>query len=246
VLIGRALGARVIATSGHAEKLTVARPAGADVTVNYRQEDWIARVDEETSGGRRLARIGKRGPHAAPDEDRWSVWMAMVQEGDAESYDRLLCSILPEIRRIVRSRLGDPASVEDVAQNVLLSIHRARQTYRPERPLGPWLRTITRNAITDAQRARSVLLRREVALEAEDAIPDPAEPSVQGTALSPEMRAALSRLPATQREAVQLLHLEQLSVAEAAKRVGVSPGALRVRAHRGYRALRERLGRMKR
>lgn len=172
--------------------------------------------------------------------------MAAAQEGDAASYDRLLRSILPEIRRIVRSRLGDPSSVEDVVQNVLLYIHQARHTYRPERPLGPWLRTITRNAVTDAQRARSVRLRREVALEAEDAIPDPAEPREEGAALSPEIRAALSRLPATQREAVQLLHLEQLSVAEAAKRVGVSPGALRVRAHRGYRTLRESLGRMKR
>jgi RNA polymerase sigma-70 factor (ECF subfamily) len=172
--------------------------------------------------------------------------MAAAQEGDAESYDRLLNAILPEVRRIVRSRLGDPGGVEDVVQNVLLSIHHARHTYRPERPFGPWLRTITRNAVTDAQRARSVRLRREVPLELEAAVPDPATPGEISTGISPEIAQALARLPPTQRQAVELLHLEQLSVAEAAERAGVSPGALRVRAHRGYRALRETLGRKKR
>jgi NADPH2:quinone reductase len=50
VQIGRALGARVLATAGDAEKLAVARRAGAEVSINYREEDWIARVNHETSG----------------------------------------------------------------------------------------------------------------------------------------------------------------------------------------------------
>ena len=51
VQIGKALGARVIATAGAPEKLTVARQAGAEVLVNYRTEDWVARVREVTGGG---------------------------------------------------------------------------------------------------------------------------------------------------------------------------------------------------
>lgn len=50
VQIGRALGARVIATAGGAEKLEVARAAGADVTIDYREEDFVSRVLEETDG----------------------------------------------------------------------------------------------------------------------------------------------------------------------------------------------------
>jgi NADPH2:quinone reductase len=50
VQIGRALGARVIATAGGEEKLEVARAAGADVTIDYRAEDWVARVRKETGG----------------------------------------------------------------------------------------------------------------------------------------------------------------------------------------------------
>ena len=56
--------------------------------------------------------------------------------------------------------------------------------------------------------------------------------------ISRSLQAALDALPVAQRQAVELLHVHQLSVAEAAERVGVSRGALKVRAHRGYKALR--------
>jgi NADPH:quinone reductase len=50
VQIGKALGARVLATAGGAEKLEIARRAGADVAIDYRDEDWVERVKQETGG----------------------------------------------------------------------------------------------------------------------------------------------------------------------------------------------------
>ncbi len=50
VQIGSALGARVIATAGGAEKLEVARRNGADELIDYREEDFVARVRELTNG----------------------------------------------------------------------------------------------------------------------------------------------------------------------------------------------------
>ncbi|MEN8181187.1 MAG: NADPH:quinone oxidoreductase family protein [Myxococcota bacterium] len=50
VQIGKALGASVIATAGGQEKLEVARQAGADVLIDYREEDFVARVKEATAG----------------------------------------------------------------------------------------------------------------------------------------------------------------------------------------------------
>ena len=152
-------------------------------------------------------------------------------------YERLLLELLPYVRRQVARRIGDPAAGEDIVQNVLISLHRARHTYRSERPFGPWLRAVVRNASIDWMRARGRRLRHELRLE------DVAEPSYEAPlpgddALSPELEGALASLPENQRKAVELLHVEGLSVAEAAERVGVSPGALQVRAHRGYRALR--------
>lgn len=50
VQIGKALGARVIATAGTSEKLEIARIAGADEVINYRTEDWVERVKALTGG----------------------------------------------------------------------------------------------------------------------------------------------------------------------------------------------------
>jgi DNA-directed RNA polymerase specialized sigma24 family protein len=59
---------------------------------------------------------------------------------------------------------------------------------------------------------------------------------------SPALEDALRMLPDSQREAVMMIHVEDLSVVEAALSAKVSPGALRVRAHRGYRGKRQALG----
>lgn len=181
-------------------------------------------------------------------EQRWAGWMRAAQQGDAASYEKLLDELLPHLRRFARRRLSAPDGrelVEDAVQNVLLAIHRARHTWRPERPFSPWVHAIARNAVIDTLRARGRRLSREISLEADGV----AEPSVDPAAspleqaLSPELSAALDALPSNQREAVTLIHLEGLSVAEAAERVGATPGALKVRAHRGYRALRQHLER---
>jgi RNA polymerase sigma-70 factor (ECF subfamily) len=172
-------------------------------------------------------------------EDRWRAWMIAAQGGDSASYEKLLQELLPHVRNLVRRRLFDPHAVEDVVQNVFISLHRARRTYRPERPLLPWVGAIARNAAVDFMRDRQRRGQREISLEL-DSVP---EPSVEAVTpgeheLDPALRAALEQLSATQREAVELIHLAGLSVAEAADRAGVSRGALKVRAHRGYRALR--------
>ena len=176
-------------------------------------------------------------------ERRWHDWMVAGQTGDAAAYEKLLFELLPRLRAFVARRLGDPEAREDVVQNVFISIHRARHTYRPERPFGPWLYAVARNAVTDHRRSQARRQRREVSLDPEE-IPQPVveEHSGPDATLSPELAGALDGLPDGQREAVMLIHLEGLSVAEAAARAGVSRSALKVRAHRGYRAMRILLG----
>jgi DNA-directed RNA polymerase specialized sigma24 family protein len=81
----------------------------------------------------------------APDEHLARL-MARAQQGDSHAYVTLLRAITPRIRQLVRARrrfLGD-RDVEDVVQEVLLSIHAVRATYDPARPLMPWLSAIAR------------------------------------------------------------------------------------------------------
>ena len=186
--------------------------------------------------------MADQGGSYRASEPEWGGLMAAAQEGDREAYERLLLAILPSLRQLVAVRLGDPASVEDVVQNVLLSIHRARHTYQPARPFGPWMRAIARNAVVDSQRKSATRRRRERPLSEAEEFPEPSQPVESSPPLSTSVREALEALPPGQRQAVELIHLRELSVAEAAARAGITPGALKVRAHRGYRALRALLG----
>ena len=172
--------------------------------------------------------------------------MAAAQQGDSQAYESLLRDILPALRGYAKRRLRDDASVEDVTQEVLLSLHRARHTYRAERPFEPWMWAIARNAVTDVHRARARRASRETPLPEDDELHDLLAGSESAGdperhELSPALAAALSKLPSPQRAAVMMIHGEGLSVVEAALRAGVSPGALKLRAHRGYRALRTML-----
>lgn len=173
--------------------------------------------------------------------------MIAAQAGDSATYEKLLLELLPFVRREVAGRVREPAERDDIVQNVLISLHRARHTYRSEHPFVPWLRAVVRNASIDWLRARGRRSRHEWGGDLDD-LPEPSvEAPLPGEeALSPELEGALASLPTSQRQAVELLHVEGLSVAEAAERVGVSPGALKVRAHRGYRALRVLLSRRER
>ncbi len=180
--------------------------------------------------------------------------MAAAQGGDAAAYELLLTSLLPPLRAFVRRRGVAAGEVEDVVQEILLSIHRARHTWRADRPFEPWMWAIARNASTDALRRQTRERSRRVAapggfseesspahtLAADGGSSDPEE-QLTAAELTPRLAEALAKLPASQRQAVELLYVEQLSVVEAAARAGVSPSALKVRAHRGSRALRSAL-----
>jgi RNA polymerase sigma-70 factor (ECF subfamily) len=184
--------------------------------------------------------------------DERARWMAAAQGGDATAYESLLVSLLPVLRAFVRRRGIDGSEVEDVVQEVLLLIHRARHTWRPDRPFDPWMWAVTRNATTDAlrrqgrERSRRDPVPDEIgenqlaAGAASERQSDP-ERLLASRELEPRLSSAMGTLPAAQRQAVELLYVEQLSVAEAAARAGVTTTALKVRAHRGTRALRAAL-----
>ncbi len=87
-------------------------------------------------------------------------------------------------------------------------------------------------------------MHRETSLQA-DTVAEPAVDPVEPfeRRLPQALTAALAALPDKQREAVELIHIAGLSVAQAAKRAGVTKSALKVRAHRGYRSMRASLDR---
>jgi RNA polymerase sigma factor (sigma-70 family) len=159
--------------------------------------------------------------------------MELAQGGDREAYRALLEDISPELERFIRRRVRDHHEAEDVFQEALLAIHRARHTYDPARPFEPWLFAVARNVAVDSLRKRHTRTSREALL---GELPE--QPASPGPSLDQGLRDALEALPGQQREVIEMLKVEGLSVEAAAARARITPGALRVRAHRAYRALR--------
>jgi RNA polymerase sigma-70 factor (ECF subfamily) len=164
---------------------------------------------------------------------RRAQWMAQAQRGDGTAYRALLDEIGPAIARFLSRRVRDREDLADAYQDTFLALHRARHTYQPLRPIEPWLFAIARNVAADHGRRRQRRARYEILT---DTAPEPVVEPERDLGL--QLNMALRALPNRQREALQLLKLQGLSVAEAAARAGTTPGALKVRAHRAYVALK--------
>jgi len=177
--------------------------------------------------------------------DEWGMLMAAAQGGDRHAYDRLLREILPYIRAIVRKHHATADRVEDVAQDVLLTIHRVRHTYDPTRPFSKWLGAIAHRRAIDALRRRVRSDAHEIFSPiAYETFADPdANKEISAHEDSAVLAEAIAALPPGQRQAVELLRLKELSLAEASAESGQSVGALKVSLHRAIRALQSILGR---
>jgi RNA polymerase sigma factor (sigma-70 family) len=173
------------------------------------------------------------------------VLMHAAQRGDATAYHQLLCTVTPRIRRIIaRQRAFARAEdVEDLVQDVLLSLHAVRATYDPSRPFLPWLLAIVRNRLADGARRHRRTAAREVLIDDADVtFAAPATNSTQEVSEGLEaLDHALQALPAGQRQAIELLKLQELSLKEAAAASGATIGALKVATHRAIAALRKAL-----
>jgi len=179
----------------------------------------------------------------AVPEGEWEGLMAAAQAGDARAYDALLRAILPLLRGVARRRIADPTEAEDAVQDALLTIHQLRATYDPGRPIRPWLVAIVDRRAVDRLRRRGRHAARETPLdELGETLAGPATNAGEKGVEAAQLRAAVAELPPSQRTALALAKLQDLPLAEASARSGLSVGALKVATHRAVKALRRRLG----
>jgi RNA polymerase sigma-70 factor, ECF subfamily len=178
--------------------------------------------------------------------DDFGRLMRAAQTGDADAYGELLRAITPRIRRIIARQRGfaGPEVVEDLVQDVLLSLHVVRATYDPGRPFMPWLLAILRNRLVDAARRYGRTATHEVAVDDLDVTfwQAAANPDQETSGDVRVLKRAIEALPAGQRQAIELLKLQELSLNEASAASGQSVGALKVATHRAMAALRRALG----
>ncbi|MCB9741816.1 MAG: sigma-70 family RNA polymerase sigma factor [Alphaproteobacteria bacterium] len=175
---------------------------------------------------------------ATSDANDDALMARYAQGGDPDAYAELFRRHAPRVNAYFLRGVGDPEAAGDLTQQTFLHVHRARRDFRPGSAFRPWLYTIAANLRRMHFRRRS--RKPEAAWD-----PDRhGVPEVSPEASSPEqrlLRRALAELPDGQREVVLLHWYEGFSLKEVAEMIGASHSAVKVRAHRAYAALRERL-----
>jgi RNA polymerase sigma-70 factor, ECF subfamily len=179
-------------------------------------------------------------PRAAAD-----AAMERYAAGDDRAFADLYDALAPMLHRYLLRRTHDAAAADDLLQQTLLHMHRARGRFIRGAPVTPWAFAIARRLFIDGVRRT----KRDVVGLAESgsppSVPSPGPPAdelVQADEIATRIQRELARLPATQRVAFELIKQEGLTVAEAAAVLGTTVGAVKVRAHRAYEALRLVLG----
>jgi len=157
-------------------------------------------------------------------------------------YDALAPRLLGYLRKATR----DGAAAEDLMQQTLLHMHRARGSFIPGARVMAWAFAIARRQLTDRIR-RHRLERRlfsDVELDDEWMASDPgtasagADEIAEVQRLQRQLQERLDALPDAQRAAYKLLHEEGLTLKGAAAELGTSVSVVKARARRAYQALR--------
>jgi len=173
-------------------------------------------------------------------QDPDSRLIERVGRGEPAATRMLVAAKLPRILSLATRMLRDTGEAEDVAQEAFVRVWRNAGAWQPGRArFDTWLHTVVLNLCRDRLRRR-----REAT---GDTMPEPVDPTPnaetgliaaeQGNAVT----AAITELPERQREAILLVHYQDMSGAEAASVLDISVEALESLLARGRRTLRSRL-----
>ena len=174
--------------------------------------------------------------------------MGRYAEGEDAAFAAIYAGLAPRLRLFLLRLAKSGPTADDLLQETFLRIHRARASFAVGARALPWSYAIARSVYIDHVRARAV--RKESLADREDAMPGV---NVAGTrdadgesvAIARQtadlVSAILERLPVNQREAFILLRYEGMSVADAARILGATEGAVKLRAFHAYEALRKAL-----
>ena len=168
--------------------------------------------------------------------------MRRALAGEKVAYAELLRESGRLLRPFLARRLSFESEVDDLLQEVLISIHKARHTYDGKRPYQPWMFAIAKFRLQDYLCAHYAdhLRHAEDIADLENYLPeDVTEPAISYESISGE----ILKLPERQATILQLMHQEGFTSKEVAKKLGMTESAVKVAAFRAYKVLRQKLER---
>jgi RNA polymerase sigma-70 factor (ECF subfamily) len=165
--------------------------------------------------------------------------------GDLQAYGALVDRHRKRVYNLAYRMLGDPERAEDAAQEAFIRAYRGLRTYRPNGRFTSWLLATASHVCIDRLRRRPFAA---LSIDEPGVKPVPAEGADSSPSASyarsetqEAVHRALGRLPANQRLAIALVHLQGLSYEEAAEAMGVPVGTVKSHAHRARNTLKRLL-----
>jgi RNA polymerase sigma-70 factor (ECF subfamily) len=167
--------------------------------------------------------------------------MARYQQGDLDAATTLIARISPQLHRFFLVQFGSRGDADDLLQETWLRIHKVRHTYRPGEPALPWFYAIARHVRVDHYRKlmRTTAGERKLEAMSQVAAMDPRESD-----RADSLQAMLAPLSESQRELIEMLKVEGMSLEEVARATSATVGSVKQKVHRAYKKLRETMSAM--
>jgi RNA polymerase sigma-70 factor, ECF subfamily len=160
-----------------------------------------------------------------------------VGHGRREEFEALAPTLIEPIRRFLVRRT-DPDTAEDVLAETLLVIWRRLDDVPKGEQALPWTYGVAKNCLANAERSA----RRQGRVAGKIAVVDPPrEGGDEATARDDDLHDALARLRPDEQELLRLWAWEQLTPAEIAVVLELTPNAVSIRLHRAKQKLAEQL-----
>jgi RNA polymerase sigma-70 factor (ECF subfamily) len=171
-------------------------------------------------------------------ETELKALMLASLNGNAASHRSLLDRLSRRLRAYYKAKLvtvgKGKVEAEDLVQEAILAIHLKRHTYDPREPLTPWVYAIARYKLIDFLRRNRVSLTEVPIDEVDEVMAHDDNADAESTY---DIRRLMQRLPEGMQCSIQAVKLDGLSIAEAAKRCGLSESGVKVNIHRGLKAM---------
>jgi len=160
-------------------------------------------------------------------------------EDDLDALSELTILLLPQLVAIARKRFSDKNLVDEAVQEAWMKVIKSAKSFQHGSKVKTWAYQIVNNTYLDLIRRESTRGYLSDDLELLDNRADHSEEFDENLANEITVKSALLKIPRDQAEAVQLVWLDQCSVEEAAKILGVPTGTVKSRISRGKSALAE-------
>lgn len=167
------------------------------------------------------------------NQDKWQEWMIASLDGNKNTYRLLLCELRIWLFGYFRTRVHE-ASIEDLIQDTLLTIHNKRASFDTSRILLPWIIAIARNKLIDKYRRSIKMIEVELDFDLQDT-------NSPENCAREDIEKLLKLIPQNQANIISMIKIQELSIEEVALKTGLSQSNVKISVHRGLKALQSKV-----